>query len=834
MLRSLIKLIIFLGIIGVLTVIIITAYFAKDLPDPTKIEDREIIESTKIYDRTGQIVLYDIHGEEKRTIIPLEEIPQFIKEATIAIEDDNFYHHIGLDWKGILRAAWANLTNQRIAQGGSTITQQFIKNAYLGGPQSARTFARKIKEAILALLMERKYSKDEILGFYLNQVPYGSNAYGIEAASQTFFNKSAKDLTLAQGALLSALPNAPSYYSPSGSHPDELKVRQEDILDRMVNFGYLSQEQADQAKQEELKYASPGDLKAHHFVTMVQEYLEDKYGSDYTDINMAGLKVYTSLDWSLQEAAEQAVTKGTEKNTAYRATNAALVAINPKTGQVLALVGSKNYSEDQFNVATSPNRQPGSSFKPFAYAMAFKKGFTPETILFDLKTNFGKFGPGEGQDYSPKNYDLKFRGPVTMRTALAQSINVPSVKTLYLAGVNDTINLAQDMGITTLKERNRYGLSLVLGGGEVKLIDETAAYGVFAAEGIKHPLSFVLRIKDNQGNILEEFKDDSNRVLDEQIARQISDILSDEEARAPIFGSHSKLYLPGRPAAVKTGTTQDYADGWTIGYTPSLVVGVWAGNNDFTKKMKEGAAGVYVAAPIWNDFMTGAYQVKTKEEKTSIDDSLKNELLQEFTLPKETEKFTLPEPSPESNIPMVNGQIAYQNKIEIDKISGKLATDLTPPDLIKERIYQEVHSILYYLDQDDSNLANWEEPVKQWALSQSCAQGVCYNQNIPQEYDDIHTKENQPQVEIAFPQENSLINGDKLTIQAQASAPLGIKQLDFFFNNQLVGTDQTPPYTVTFSLSSYLLPQEKQTIKVRAYDTAVNRQEDEIMVKFTP
>jgi 1A family penicillin-binding protein len=822
-----------LGVFGFIFLTLFTlgvfAFFAKDLPDPSKINQREITESTKIYDRTGQIILYDIHGEEKRTIVPFEEIPQIVKEATIVAEDDNFYHHFGIDLRGILRAAWANLTRKEISQGGSTITQQFIKNAYLGGPKSARTFARKIKEAILALEMERKYSKDEILGFYLNQVPYGSNAYGIEAASQTYFNKPARELSLAQATLLAALPKAPSYYSPYGSHPEELKARQEYILERMVKFGFISQEEADQAKKEELKYAARGDLKAHHFVTMIQEYLEEKYSRIYPDINMAGLKVYTTLDWDLQVIAEEAIAEGAAQNKKYRASNAALVAVDPKTGQVLALVGSKNYNEDQFNVATSPHRQPGSSFKPFAYALAFEKGYTPETILFDLPTSFGKFGPaGEEKEYTPKNYDLKFRGPVTLRQALAQSINLPSVKVLYLAGVNETINLAQDMGITTLKDRSRYSLSLVLGGGEVKLIDETAAYGVFAAEGIKHPLSLILKIEDNQGNILEEYRDNPVRVLDKQIARQINSILSDESARAPMFGNRSALYLSDRPAAAKTGTTQDYSDGWTVGYTPSLVAGVWAGNNDYQEKMRPGAAGIYVAAPIWNNFMTKVYQKKiNKKEELEL-----KEIENQFILPKQIEYFTPPEPSPTSTTPMINGELAYQKKVKIDEISGKLATDLTPPDLIKEKIYQEVHCILYYVNKDDAQFENWEKPVLKWASNQPCTDEVCYNQNPPQEFDDVHTLENQPKVKIISPHPNDIISQSNLTITTNIQAPLGVKQVDFFLNEHLIGSDATPPYSITINPNPYLISNNKQIIKVRAYDKVLNRQEDKIEVRI--
>jgi len=839
LLKKIIKLMLFCLVLGLFIGIGVFAYFAKDLPDPTKISQRHLTESTKIYDRTGQIILYDIHGEEKRTVIPYEEIPQFVKDATIAIEDDNFYHHFGLDWRALIRAALANLKGQKITQGGSTITQQFIKNAYLGGPSAPRTFTRKIKEAILALELEIKYSKDEILGFYLNQVPYGSNAYGIEAAAQTFFNKKAKELTLGEAALLAALPKAPSYYSPYGSHPDKLKARQEYILDRMVKLGYINQDQAQKAKKEKLNYASPGQLKAHHFVAMIQEYLEEKYGHRYPDINQAGLKVYTTLDWRLQQIAEEVVAEGvTQNEKKYRATNAALVAIDPKTGQLLALVGSKNYQEEQFNVATSPYRQPGSSFKPFAYAMAFKKGFRPETILFDLPTSFGPAGP-QNKEYKPQNYDLKFRGPITLREALAQSINLPSVKVLYLAGINETINLAQDMGITTLKDRRRYGLSLVLGGGEVKLIDEVAAYSVFAADGIKHPLKFILKIEDSQGNILEEYEDKPIRVLEKQIARQITDILSDEEARAPMFGSYSALYLPGIPAAAKTGTTQDYSDGWTIGYTPNLVAGVWAGNNDYTQKMKKGAAGLYVAAPIWHNFMERTYQ---KLKATSTQENITNQ----FILPKEVENFPTPDPLPTSTKPMINGEIGWLKKVKIDHISGKLATSWTPPTLIQEKIYPEVHCILYYIDRDnplgdfpkdptqDPQFLNWEKPVQEWVKRQPCQNNLCYNQTPPTQYDDIHTPENQPQVKIISPLDQSILNPNQstLTIKAEAQAPLGIKQLDFFVNNQLISVDNTPPYSVTFKITPYLNNSSEINIKVRAYDQVLNRKEDEITLKI--
>ncbi|MBU4284889.1 PBP1A family penicillin-binding protein [Patescibacteria group bacterium] len=747
-----------------LFVIIVGAfvYLAKDIPSPQSLTERQITESTKIYDRTGKIILYDVHGEEKRTVISFEEIPQFVKDATITIEDNNFYHHFGLDIKGIVRSVFNNLIGKKIlgqktSVGGSTITQQFIKNAIL---TSEKTYVRKIKEAILAIELEMKYSKDEILNLYLNQVPYGSNAYGIEAAAQTFFNKNAKDLTLAESTLLAALTQAPSYYSPHGSHFETTKARQEYILQKMYEFGYINEEQMKNAKSEKLVFAPPrSGVNAPHFVMYVKEYIEDKYGRDY--IEKAGLKVYTTLDWDLQQIAENAVKQWTEKNgKKYNAQNAALSAIDPKTGQILAMVGSKDYWADPFPEGCTPGknclfegntnvtirpRQPGSSFKPFAYAKAFQKGFTPETMVFDLKTEFNPYCSSDATQekdqyglgcYHPKNYDSKFRGPISLRSGLAQSLNIPSVKTLYMAGVDETINLAQDMGIETLKDRSRYGLSLVLGGGEVKLLEETAAFGVFAAEGIKNPIKEIIKIEDSEGNIIEEYKNNPRKVMEPQIARLISDILSDENARSPMFGYKSNLYIEGIPVAAKTGTTQEYRDGWTVGYTPSLAVGVWAGNNDNTPMNRE--PGVVIAAPIWNEFIKKSYAKKQELRTSDKPDNY-------FDLPEQPEEFIKPDPiSTDKDI--LNGKYINELRVMIDRISGKLATNLTPPDLIDEAVYPQIHCILYYINKDepqnpsdgrnDPQFLNWEQPVLNWINTMENAH--IYNQNPLQEYDNIH------------------------------------------------------------------------------------------------
>jgi len=755
---------IFIFVIGVIAFV----YVLRDLPNPQSLAERNLAESTKIYDRTGKITLYDVHGEEKRTVIPFEEIPQFIKDATITVEDNNFYHHFGLDIRGIARSVFNNIIGKTIlgkktSVGGSTITQQFIKNAIL---TSEKTYVRKIKEAILAIEIEMKYSKNEILGFYLNQVPYGSNTYGVEAAAQTFFNKNAKDLTLGESALLSALTQAPSYYSPYGSHFETTKARQEYVLQRMNELGYITKEQMENAKNEKLIFASPqSGMKAPHFVMYIKEYLEDKYGKNY--IEEAGLKVYTTLDWDLQQIAEQAVKNGAETNgKKYNAQNAALAATDPKTGQILAMVGSKNYRAESFpegctpgknclfepyvNVTTSP-RQPGSSFKPFAYAMAFQKGFTPDTMLFDLKTEFNPNCSSDATQkkdqyglecYHPKNYDNKFRGPISMKSSLAQSLNIPSVKTLYLAGVNETINLAQDMGIETLKDRSRFGLSLVLGGGEVRLLEETAAFGVFAADGIKNPIKAILKIENNKGEIIEQYKNEPQKILDPQIARLISDILSSEDARAPIFGYKSYLYINGIPVAAKTGTTQEYRDGWTVGYTPSLAVGVWTGNNDNTSINRE--PGAVIAAPIWNEFIKKSY-AKKLELKTSTKPE------NYFDLPGQPEEFTRPNPVI-ANKDVLSGNYITALRARIDKVSGKLATNLTPPDTIEEKTYPQIHCILEYVNRDDpqgdSNgkedpqFKNWEQSVLGWVSA--LENGYLYNQNPPQEYDDIHVPGNLP------------------------------------------------------------------------------------------
>lgn len=686
-----------LTVLGLVFFVAVFLYYAGQVPDPSAISARRISESTKIYDRTGDTLLYDIHGEEKRTIIPWDQMPETIKKATLISEDADFYEHKGVDFRGILRAFYKDITNLSASQGGSTITQQLIKNSLLG---KEKTIARKIKEAVISVQVERKFSKDEIFWMYLNQIPYGSNAYGIEAASQTFFGKPAKEINWSEAALLASLPKAPSYYSPYGNHFSELIARKDYLLERMRNAEVITQSEYEMAIKEipEIKPFQES-ISAPHFVIMVREYLVKKYGEDM--VQNGGLRVVTTLDTKLQTIAEETVEKYAKINTEkYKAGNAALVSADPKTGQILAMVGSKDYFgkpepegcipgdnckfEGNFNTALAL-RQPGSSFKPFAYSTVFRKGFTDSTILFDLPTEFNpncnssalQEKDDNGLDcYHPQNYDGRFRGPVTMRQALAQSLNLPSVKTLYLAGVDDTIDLAQQMGITTLNDRSRYGLSLVLGGGEVRLVDMVNAYGVFANDGIRILPAFLLKVVAGDGTILEEYKKEEEHALDPQIARLVTDVLSDNNARGPVFGYNSPLYFPERPVAAKTGTTQENRDGWLLGYTPSFVAGVWTGNNNNDSMTREGA-GLSAAAPMWHEFVARAL----------IDTPI--------------EQFIKPDPITTDKI-MLNG--SYRG-----------------PD--------GIHTILFYINKNDPNgpqpsnpysddqFSNWESSVQRWISS---------------------------------------------------------------------------------------------------------------------
>jgi 1A family penicillin-binding protein len=596
------------------------AYFYLQTTLGQRLFARDIPETSILYDRTGEHILYEFHGEEDRKIISHEKIPDIVRRATIAAEDDSFYSHHGVDFFSILRALKTNLASHAIQQGGSTITQQLARNAFL---TREKTYRRKILETVLAIKIENKYTKEEILDAYLNEVPYGSNAYGIEAAAQTFFQKSALDLSLDEAALLAALPKATAFYSPYGENKAELASQQKNILNRMAELSLVNPEESANAKKiDTLAKIAPATekIEAPHFVFYVREELEKKFGQKV--LYEGGLKIFTTLDFEKQKMAERIVKEQTAYNlNRYGASNAALVALNPQNGQVLAMVGSRDYFDasidGEVNVATRP-RQPGSSFKPFAYAKAFEMGYQPETLILDAQTNFGP--DGSGTPYIPHNYDGKFHGIVTMRQALSMSLNIPAVKTLQTVGIDETIELAHRLGITTLNDRGRYGLSLVIGGGEVKLLDETAGFSVFANDGKRNPVDPILKIVDAKGKILHANVAQNLPALEPDVARKINSILSDNAARTPVFGPNNKLHIPGMIVAAKTGTTQEFRDAWTVGYTPSLAVGVWSGNND-NRPMRAGADGSYVAAPIWNKFMVEATAGRVNENFVAYEKS---------------------------------------------------------------------------------------------------------------------------------------------------------------------------------------------------------------------
>ncbi len=683
-----------LAIISLSYVYFFVAPKAKELPG------RKSSSTTIIYDRTGEHVLYEIYGEENRKTITHEQIPDVIRIATITAEDSSFYSHYGIYVPSMLRALKINLENSGLQQGASTITQQLARNVFF---DRQKTFERKFLEIIMAIKLERKFSKDEILDFYLNQIPYGSNAYGIQSAAETFFGKNASELTLDEAALLAALPKATTTYSPYGSHREALVNRQRKIIEQTGELGFAEKTAIDEAlATDTLKKILPPrtNIEAPHFVFYVKELLEKEYGAEM--LETGGLKIYTTLDYNMQKRAEETIRQGIERNTKYNASNASLVAIDPKTGEVLAMVGSRDYFDasidGQVNVAISP-RQPGSSFKPFAYAKAFEKGYQPETMLYDVQTNFGP--DGTGKDYIPNDYDGSFRGLVSMRQALSMSLNVPAVQTLYLAGIDETIDLAYRLGISTLNERNRYGLSLVLGGGEVKLIDMTSAFSVFANGGMKNPSAVIQKIIDQKGAVLMEHSIQGEPVLDGQIAKKINSILSDNAARAPVFGSASPLAFKNRTVAAKTGTTQEFRDAWTVGYVPSLAVGVWVGNNDNTA-MKPGSDGIYVAAPIWRNFM----------------DKELPSLPQELFLPYE--KISSSKPLVTGNIP---GKAEYYKITSGKKISESKAKKYKASEL-RQQIDPDRHSILFYINKDrplediapdfsDPMLKRWEDALNQ-------------------------------------------------------------------------------------------------------------------------
>jgi penicillin-binding protein 1C len=663
--------------VGVALFLILFFWLFRGLPFPTRLGSPDFPSSTLIYDRNGKL-LYEIYSEKNRVPVKLEDLPEYLKWATISSEDKKFYQHHGFDFGGIIRASF-NIVFKQTLQSGSTITQQLVKNALLEDP--SRTLRRKIREAILTWGTEVIYSKDQILEMYLNQTPYGGTAWGIEAAAQTYFNKHAKDLNLAEATLLAGLPASPTRFSPFGAHPELGKERQKRVLQRMVEDGYLKEDEAKKAEEEELKFAqNKVDIKAPHFVLYIKELLVEKYGEKM--VEQGGLKVETTLDLDLQEFAQQAVASEVAKLKNLKISNGAAMVTQPKTGEILAMVGSKDYFDKEIdgNVnVTLSSRQPGSSIKPLNYALGIeKKLITAATVLNDSPTCFAVTGQ---KLYCPLNYDNTFHGPTQIRFALGNSYNIPAVKVLALNGLEDFVKKAQEMGLSTLTDPKNYGLSLTLGGGEIKMIDMATAFSSLANLGIRQDTWAIKKVTDQKNKVLFEKKEEEGpRVLSMETAYLISHILLDNNARQAAFGPSSFLVVKNHPeVSVKTGTTNDRRDNWTIGYNPSRLVAVWVGNNDNTP-MSYVASGITGASPIWNKIMT--YALKDQKQEWQ----LKPEGVIGASVCQLSGKLPNPDSPCQTRFEyFIEGTVPSETEnlkagVEIDKTTGGLANDKTPPE----------------------------------------------------------------------------------------------------------------------------------------------------------
>lgn len=708
------------GFIGVVLMTILAfiaiPLFAFTLPSPDKIVRREGF-STKILDRNGE-VLYDIFIDERRTPVEsIDDVPDYLRQATIAIEDKNFYKHEGFDLLGMARGV-SRLFTRGYAQGGSTLTQQLVKNVLL---TSERSITRKVKEFVLAVQIEQKYSKDEILLLYLNEAPYGGTAYGVQSASEIYFGKSVEDLNLVESAFLAGVPQRPSVYSPYSSTPDAYIDRATEVLRRMREDAYIDRDQEESAKEalSNLEFQErSSSFKAPHFVQYVQKQLEEKYGS--AAVEQGGLTVTTTLDLELQQKAQGVVSEEiADVEDRLHITNGAAVVVDPETGEILAMVGSKDFYADdydgQVNVTTSL-RQPGSTMKPFTYVTALQEGYTASSLLMDVPTVF----PGGNQeDYEPVNYDGEYRGPVQLRYALANSINVPAVKMLALVGIKDTLQTAHDMGLTTLaptsETMSRVGLSLTLGGGEVTLLDLTSAFSGFVNKGHRVEPVSILSIVDQKGSVLEENNPEKGRqVIGEGEAYIISDILSDNESRSIVFGPNSLLNFPGKEVAVKTGTTNDLRDNWAVGGNGNAVVGVWVGNND-NSKMKSVASGVSGATPIWRNIILEALKGKPnfafEQPETIVTASV--DAVSGFRahdgFPERTEIF-IKGTEPGEDIVHVN--------LKVCKSDGKLAT----PSQVAAKNY-DLKEYFVFEEADPTAGAGeenmWQKGIEEWLATQA-------------------------------------------------------------------------------------------------------------------
>lgn len=769
-----------LVVLGIIAFFVMFIWFSRDLPKPGEVIRREGY-SSKIFDRNGEL-LYDLFEEERRQASKIEDIPDVLKNATIAIEDRDFYKHGGFDFLTIIRIPYNLIFRKRVV-GGSTLTQQLVKNALL---TNERTIIRKFKELVLSIQIERKFSKDEILTMYLNEAPYGGNIWGIATAVENYFNKPMSELTIVESAFLAGLPQRPSVYSPYSARLDEAgepywKMRTQAVLKAMKDNGYINEEEQTQAL-EELKNLtferSIAEIKAPHFVFYVQDQLEEMFGEEL--LLKGGLKVTTTLDWSLQELTQAVVSEEVEAVAKYDISNGAALVLQPQTGEILAMVGSKDYFDEtvgQFNVTVDGLRQPGSAIKPITYLGMIRRGFTPATMLMDVETTFMR--NELEKPYTPKNYDGQFRGPVSLRQSLGSSLNIPAVKSLATVGLEEFLTLAYDMGIETFEPSpenlQRFGLALTLGGGEVYMLDLASAYSIFANGGRKIEAIAILKVENSDGQVLYEHKQTQGaRVIDEGEAFLINHILSDNNARLLAFGANSLLNT-GRPIAVKTGTTNDMKDNWTIGWSSEILVAAWVGNNDNTS-MSYVASGITGASPIWRRIILGAlekgyaapeWQIPSNIEQVEVDsisgypshDNFSSKL--DYVI-----KGTLPA-SPD----------LIHRLVEVcDDENDKLATEAN----IAAGDYDKKEFIFAFeedpFSEDGQN--RWQIGIDAWIAAQSDSR-----YQIPSEYcDDL----DDVSVRLRKPSDKQNFKEQTIDIEIRAGSYDGIEQLELYVNNELL------------------------------------------------
>ena len=786
------------------------AFYAKDLPRPDKIVRSEGF-STKIYDRNGEL-LYDIFANQRRTPVDITQVPQHLCNATIAIEDKNFYKHGGFDPTGWFRAVYNIIVHHRL-QGGSTLTQQLVKNALL---TQQRTITRKLKEFILAIQIESRYSKDQILQMYFNETPYGGTAWGVEAAAEIYFGKKVSELNLVESAILAGLPQLPSVYSPFSDNPKAYIARTTQVLRRMREDGYITRPQEEEAVKQldKVEFAKEGaSFKAPHFVMYVKKQLEDRYGQQL--VEQGGLRVTTTLDLKLQEEAQKAVSEEIKKVESLHITNGAAVVLDPQKGEILAMVGSKDYNDPNYdgkvNVTLSL-RQPGSAIKPVTYLTALKKGYTASTLLMDTPTTFpGGVGL---PDYKPVNYDGKFHGPLQVRYTLGNSINMSAVKMLAMVGIKEMLKTSYDLGLSTLEPTadnlKRFGLSVTLGGGEVRLLELAGAYSSFANGGLKIEPVSILKVTDKDGKVLEEKKDiPGKKVITPEQAFIISHILSDNSARLITFGERSALVVSNRTIAVKTGTTNDKRDNWTIGWTPQAIVGVWVGNND-NSQMKEVSSGVSGAAPIWRRIITTALADKSSVGFPVPEGVVTAEVDQisgfraHDGYPSRVEYFIKgTEPT---------GEDPVHTKLKLCRGQEKLAT---AAQVARGEYEEKEYFVFKENDPISSDVNHWQQGIDEWLNTQSDSR-----YHPPKDY---CGSTSEIEVTINDPANRVQIDSNEVKVAGKIISLNDIKKIEILINNEVKETiENNKKFEKIFNL-------DKGTykIKVKAFDNQDNQGERE-------